>query len=65
MVIEGTGSIVWGGTVAGATRNGANVAGSGLGGGNDSKARQRGLLRGAARIAGACYANIRARRNCS
>ena len=51
MVIEGTGSIVWGGTVAGATRNGANITGRGIDGGNDSKARPRGLLRGAAGIA--------------
>jgi mannose-6-phosphate isomerase-like protein (cupin superfamily) len=37
MVIEGTGSIVWGGTVAGATRNGANVTGSGIDGGTTQK----------------------------
>jgi mannose-6-phosphate isomerase-like protein (cupin superfamily) len=37
MVLEGTGSIVWGGRVAGATRNGANVTGKGIDGGTTQK----------------------------
>lgn len=33
MVLDGTGSIVWGGKVAGATRSGANVTGKAIDGG--------------------------------
>lgn len=37
MVLEGTGSIVWGGKVAGATRNGGNVTGKAIDGGTTQK----------------------------
>ena len=37
MVLDGTGSIVWGGTVAGATRNGGNITGKGIDGGKTQK----------------------------
>ena len=48
MVLDGTGSIVWGGKVAGGTRNGGNVTGKSIEGGTDAEARQGRLLRGAA-----------------
>lgn len=37
MVLDGTGSIVWGGTVVGATRNGGNVTGKSIDGGTTQK----------------------------
>ena len=40
MVLDGTGSIVWGGTVVGATRNGGNIAGKSIDGGTTQKLRK-------------------------